>query len=821
MNKRKDQSGNENQQQKQNRQKKGKNIKENPIQEPSCQVESAIRLFLKDSGSNEFDIETIKKEEVTEKDLKAIVEEWKNEMELKNYFPDGKGKLEVRACGCCGIKQLVAPSVNGQKFKAKEYNWEEIEITKSKELFQPLIVTGGTNSYATLFKHDGNYIDNKGMIYHLIPNLIVNDKVSICGTCYQTLKKGKIPSYSLAKIGDFGVYKPNVQFCNSSEIYEPTELPKLSFLETLLITKSVVHVHMVKLQANATGMHQQGLKGNCIVFNTNGVAKTVGMLPRLGLEDILVVKFYGKTESHGSVQQNFKNLTQFRVDPQKIAIWLRFLKMHNPHYRDVDIHPNVFENNGVSYSNLINEQLDSVFEITENEEGLLKEQIATDNIAVTEDNDGNSFQFVFVDQAQENQTLNTAATNLFDSVETQLQMSKNEMELEIREDDPIPLNEFENLDMILYGSFPTLFMFGVGLNSCKTISDTMARHLLLYHDNRFAENIQFIFYLFNVKMRHCAISNTSLYVKNNPSAVRDISQLIMSDNFMSRLADAKKNPDGKDAKELLGLLTKHIQPASSKLPFSIGERKLQLSQLLAYCKHFGTPSFFVTISPNDADNPLVINLADESVVSDCVFPPEYTQRLKIANENPVACAEVFYRSMEKVMATLIGYTPSYRRRANTSTTKGILGTPIAYFGVIETQGRGTLHLHFLVWTAICPKTLQMVAHDDIMTKTAAKVLDSLCMASIPFEYHKSNKDRLLSKSPPLRHGFETPTPDPADVEFFVRAYRLAAMFQTHNHSFTCHKGKVGKHRCRLCRPQRVIDETRPVLLTSGKHYFDY
>jgi hypothetical protein len=100
MNKRKDQSGNENQQQKQNRQKKGKNIKENPIQEPSCQVESAIRLFLKDSGSNEFDIETIKKEEVTEKDLKAIVEEWKNEMELKNYFPDGKGKLEVRACGC-------------------------------------------------------------------------------------------------------------------------------------------------------------------------------------------------------------------------------------------------------------------------------------------------------------------------------------------------------------------------------------------------------------------------------------------------------------------------------------------------------------------------------------------------------------------------------------------------------------------------------------------------------------------------------------------------------------------------------------------------
>ena len=619
----------------------------------------------------------------------------------------------------------------------------------------------------------------------------------------------------MAVRGDFGLYKPNTRFCNSDELYEPTELPKLSFLETLLISKSVVHVHMVKLTANANGMYQHGLKGNCIVFNTNGVTNTVSILPRVQLNDLLLVKFYGKKESHGSVKNDYKNLIQFRVDPKKVAIWLRFLKLNNPHYKDVEIPTNVFANNGLTYSNLITQQLDDVFEGSENEEGLLNEQIATQNIAVTDDVEGNQFQFVFVDNTQCNQPMETGASNLFADFERQLHMSLPGETLEIREIDATPLNEFENMDLILYGCFPTLFLFGDGLNNSKSVSDKLARHLLLYHDNRFAHNIQFIFYLFNAKMRHIAISNTSLYVKNNPKAVREISTLIMSTDLLSKVKEAKNNPEGKDAKDLLALLSEHLQPASSKLPFSIGERKLQLSQLLAYCRHFGAPSFFVTISPNDADNPLVLYLANETLGSTIVLPKEYPDRVNISNQNPVACAEVFYRSMEKVMSTLIGYTPSHHRRANTSPSKGILGTPNAHFGVIETQGRGTLHIHFLIWSSFRPKTLQMVAHNATLSECAGKVLDTMTIASIPFKYHKENKDRLLAKLPPIRYGLDTPMPYPLESEFRDRMLKIGVMFQTHNHSFTCHKGKVGKHRCRLSRPQKVINETRPVLLTSG------
>jgi hypothetical protein len=59
-------------------------------------------------------------------------------------------------------------------------------------------------------------------------------------------------------------------------------------------------------------------------------------------------------------------------------------------------------------------------------------------------------------------------------------------------------------------------------------------------------------------------------------------------------------------------------------------------------------------------------------------------RQKIVNENPVAAAEVFYRTANKVLEHLIGLpaTDMVRKdHPNVQTrSKGILGTAIAHFG---------------------------------------------------------------------------------------------------------------------------------------------
>ena len=66
-----------------------------------------------------------------------------------------ESELEVCACGCCGIKKLIATSYTGQTHKSQDYNWEEINIINSKNLLQPLIVQEETNSYSTVFEHGG------------------------------------------------------------------------------------------------------------------------------------------------------------------------------------------------------------------------------------------------------------------------------------------------------------------------------------------------------------------------------------------------------------------------------------------------------------------------------------------------------------------------------------------------------------------------------------------------------------------------------------------------------------------------------------------
>ena len=38
---------------------------------------------------------------------------------------------------------------------------------------------------------------------------------------------------------------------------------------------------------------------------------------------------------------------------------------------------------------------------------------------------------------------------------------------------------------------------------------------------------------------------------------------------------------------------------------------------------------------------------------------------------------------------------------------GILGRVSAYFGTVESQGRGTLHLHLIVWLKDAPNSDQM------------------------------------------------------------------------------------------------------------------
>lgn len=68
-----------------------------------------------------------------------------------------------------------------------------------------------------------------------------------------------------------------------------------------------------------------------------------------------------------------------------------------------------------------------------------------------------------------------------------------------------------------------------------------------------------------------------------------------------------------------------------------------------------------------------------------------------------ASARLFMRTVEAFIVDVLGVDP----KTNISREKGgLFGRTKAYFGIVETQGRGALNIHFLIWIFGAPINTQ-------------------------------------------------------------------------------------------------------------------
>ena len=79
--------------------------------------------------------------------------------------------------------------------------------------------------------------------------------------------------------------------------------------------------------------------------------------------------------------------------------------------------------------------------------------------------------------------------------------------------------------------------------------------------------------------------------------------------------------------------------------------------------------------------------------------PDKNKRAKNIAEDPYATAKFFHFLIKTVLETLFGIkvTP-YQIHSG----KGIYGHVAAYFGAVESQGHGSLHLHLILWLKNVP-----------------------------------------------------------------------------------------------------------------------
>ena len=166
------------------------------------------------------------------------------------------------------------------------------------------------------------------------------------------------------------------------------------------------------------------------------------------------------------------------------------------------------------------------------------------------------------------------------------------------------------------------------------------------------------------------------------------------------------------------------------------------------------------------------------------IPLGYHHWAQRASNNPVAQATAYQQLISNVLNILLGAPPDTQSLAgfgkksvctayykladkakylgNKFRSKGIIGHLLAYFGVHETQYRGTLHFHLIAYGGITPELLEAIAGIHSLSAEVSKVLDTMYKAELSPSFHmvrllknykRTDKElkKLLEKNVPKNH----------------------------------------------------------------------
>ncbi|KAG6948206.1 hypothetical protein JG687_00015629 [Phytophthora cactorum] len=175
---------------------------------------------------------------------------------------------------------------------------------------------------------------------------------------------------------------------------------------------------------------------------------------------------------------------------------------------------------------------------------------------------------------------------------------------------------------------------------------------------------------------------------------------------------------------------KSAEVSSSAIWRSAAERRHYRQQTFAYQTRFGQPMLFVTLTPN-SDNSFV-TVQYSGGASEL---PSRIETRKATMGDDAASARLLMRQMDAFVKDVLGLDPVIN---GPKPFKGLLGEVRAYFGMVETQGRGTLHGHFLIWLCRCPPNAesfekQVATDSEIFLNEVAQYADSTNQLPIPLD----------------------------------------------------------------------------------------
>lgn len=266
---------------------------------------------------------------------------------------------------------------------------------------------------------------------------------------------------------------------------------------------------------------------------------------------------------------------------------------------------------------------------------------------------------------------------------------------------------------IWLASFPTLFPYGEGgIEVSRRRRVTMGAHVkwaLQYEDKRFRNHLQFMFQAFGVLQKRQVASSTGLQISRKDFMRHEESiRALKPSDFLNAAKEESRNiPFSNPA---IQDLRKHVSAIRAKVMGTDESRIKIRAQIWSTSVMCGPPSLWITINPSDTNDPIAQVIAGCDIDLDNFVNtegPDRDSRASTIASDPYAASEFFHFIISVILEELMGIKGHTKNHPRVERKEGIFGKVSNYIGTVEAQGRGTLHLHMIVWLEGAPTVERM------------------------------------------------------------------------------------------------------------------
>ncbi|QRV95124.1 Helitron helicase-like domain at N-terminus [Ceratobasidium sp. AG-Ba] len=364
-------------------------------------------------------------------------------------------------------------------------------------------------------------------------------------------------------------------------------------------------------------------------------------------------------------------------------------------------------------------------------------------------------------------------------------------------------------------AFPILYPYGVGgIESDRPSQVSFLEHVrwsLQYHDRRFRHHNSFLFAAFGIQQRRQALSSAKIQMrrKDFDTIAHTLGTITPAD---LRLAAQEEAQGQRPSNPAIQVLYRHIT-ATSRRVMASGPARTQLrSQIFSAAMYFNQPTIWLTINPDDLHDPIAQIFAGQEIDMDNFIRtagPNRLSRSQNIAQDPFAAAKFFHFTIKLVLEKLFGIKST---KTHVHSRTGVLGNVKAYFGTVECQGRGTLHLHMLLWLENSPPPRQLKAmlqtsefRARVLSYIRANVRSYVSQFTTPEELKATPIDAEIAYS-------RSPNPELPLPEFQRELRQLEAKVVRAKQIHKCEFGKClrydryGKLSCKRRAPWELSDK---------------